>query len=61
MPKMSEATILHKGLEKKMRKTVEAAYIVTENVTNHRDGFVNLARPAGKLILLATGEVKPGG
>ena len=53
--------MLHEGLLKNMRRTVEAAYIATEPVTNHREGFVNLARAAGKLVVAATGEVDPGG
>ena len=60
LPKWSEAAILQKGLKKSMRRTVEAAYIATQPATNHRDGFVNLAKAAGNLVLATSGEMGPG-
>ena len=47
-----------------MRKTVEAAYIATKKVLNHRDGFICVARGAGELIVSEAGQVEdndPGG
>ena len=61
LPQWQEAVVVHKGLQKKTRKIIEAAYITTEKVTNHRDGFIKLSRAAGKLIISNVTEVDPGG
>ena len=51
LPKWEGATAIHTGLKKRKRKLMEAAYIATNENTNHREGFVNLSQPAAKLIL----------
>ena len=54
LPDWKGASVLHAGLGKRMRKTVENAYIKTmERVTNHREGCVTLAEPTGRLVLAA--------
>ena len=48
LPDWANTEILHAGLNRLARRTVEAAYIVTEETTNHKEGFIKLARaPAG--------------
>ena len=42
----------HKKWKKRKRKLLEAAYIATFLVTNHREGFVSLSRSAAKLMLM---------
>ena len=61
LPNWGEAKILHKGLNKMKRRTVEAAYIATENIVNHREGFVNLGKVAGRLVVRSAGCADPGG
>ncbi|XP_045137175.1 uncharacterized protein LOC123519735 [Portunus trituberculatus] len=57
LPNWVGATTLRKGLKKRDRKTVEAAYITTEEeTTNHREGFVCLSRAAAQLTISATGR-----
>ena len=43
LPRWENRTALHTEMEKRKRKLVEAAYIATSLVTNHREGFVSLA------------------
>ncbi len=49
LPNWKDVMILHTG--KKRRKTIEAAYITTEETTNHREGFVCLSRAAAPLSI----------
>ena len=53
LPNWQETKVLHSGYSKKIRKTIEAAYITVNKSTNCRDGFVNLAYVAGGLVLKA--------
>ena len=51
LPSWNDATILPSGLQKKERKTIEAAYIATKAATNHREGFVKLSLAAARIIV----------
>ena len=51
LPDWNAATEVKTGLEKNMRKAIEAAIIHTNNVNNHREGFHKWALPAAKLAL----------
>ena len=51
LPNWQGIDIIQKGLSKSIRKTVEAAYINTNETINHRDGFVSLSRITSNLIL----------
>ena len=50
LPKWDETQILSTGSSKTVRKVVEAAHIATRNNTNHRDGFVCLAKSTAEEI-----------
>lgn len=52
----NKVKILHTRLEKKLRKTVEEAYITTEETTNHRVGFVCLSPAATQLDITTAGR-----
>ena len=58
LPDWRRVEILHKGYGKFIRRVVGAAYISTENVTNHRSGFINLARAASMLTVREATETK---
>ena len=60
LPNWKEAKILQKGLGKKARKTVESAYINTNENTNGRDGFVCLSKVASVLVLGTTKRMERG-
>ena len=51
LPKWGETSILVKGLDKKMRKALEAAHICISNVSNHREGFMKWSRWAASHAL----------
>ena len=53
LPAWNNTTTLHSGLERRKRRTVEAAYITTEAATNHREGFVKLAASAARMVVQA--------
>ena len=53
LPNWQGIEIIQKGLTKSIRKTVEAAYINTNETINHRDGFVSLSRITSNLILMS--------
>ena len=53
LPEWSKVEILHKGLKKKMRKTVEAAHINVKENNNDREGFICLSKAASLLIINA--------
>ena len=59
MPKWEAATEVEVGLEKSMRKAIEAALITTKNVNNHREGFVRWAGHAAKLALRSGNRGEP--
>ena len=50
LPAWKDVRTLHSGLEKKKRRTLEAAYIATEPATNHREGFIKLAGTAARIL-----------
>ncbi|MPC86617.1 hypothetical protein E2C01_081453 [Portunus trituberculatus] len=52
-------TALHTGFNKRKRQLVEAAYIATKEVTNHRDGFVNLSCAVANLVLTSQSGRSP--
>ena len=51
LPDWENARALCTGLEKRMRRLVESAFIAVGEVTNHREGFVNLSRNAAQLVI----------
>ena len=51
LPDWNNTTVLNKGSSKKLRKTIEAAYINTNNNINHREGFICLAKATSLLII----------
>ena len=53
LPRWENMTALHTKMEKRKRKLVEAAYIATSLVTNHREGFVSVSRSAAKFTLIS--------
>ena len=57
LPRWDDISIIKKGLDKKMRKALEAAYICISNVHNHREGFMRWSRHAAALALGVRGEV----
>ena len=61
LPNWDAVTELDVGLNKRMRKAIEAAYICNKNVTNHREGFIKWAAPAAKLALRGIASRSPRG
>ncbi|MPC86618.1 hypothetical protein E2C01_081452 [Portunus trituberculatus] len=59
LPSWDCTTALHTGFNKRKRKLVKAAYIATKEVTNHRDGFVNLSHAAANLVLASQSAHSP--
>ena len=51
LPNWSEVKLLHKGMSKRDRRITEAAYIISNRSTNHRDGFYRLANSAARMII----------
>ena len=51
LPNWKEAAAIHTGLDKRSRKTIEAAYILMNQVTNHREGCVNLSHAVSKGLI----------
>lgn len=51
LPNWEAASEIRIGLDKRMRKALEAAYITQKDVTNHREGFVRWSANAAKLAL----------
>lgn len=49
LPKWEEARTIHRGINKSVRKSLEAMYIVLENSTNSRSGFINWSRSAAEV------------
>ena len=60
LPRWENTAALHKKMEKRKRKLVEAAYIATSLVTNHREGLERLSRSASKLTLMDQSASSPG-
>ena len=60
LPRWENVAALHTKLEKRKRKLVEAAYIATSLITNHREGFVSLSRSTAKLTLMDQSACSPG-
>ena len=56
LPDWDNVQVLHSGMDRKARKTTEAAYITTTKTTNHREGFVRLAVAAAELVLAEAGR-----
>ncbi|MPC81406.1 hypothetical protein E2C01_076021 [Portunus trituberculatus] len=59
LPSWDRTRALHTGFNKRKKKLVEAAYIATKEVTNHRDGFVNLSRAAASLGIASQSAHSP--
>ena len=57
LPKWGDVSIIEKGMNKKMRKALEAAHITINKVTNHRDGFMKWSRYAAQQALGDRSEV----
>lgn len=55
MPKWKDTIIIQEGLDKRMRKTMEAAFICVNEVNNHRDGFICWARSAAEIAVAEYG------
>ena len=53
LPNWGETRILHTGSSKRVRRTIEAAYITTSKSTNHRDVFICLAEDSAKRIVMS--------
>ena len=51
LPNWGMVKTLHKGLERRKRKIVEASYITSYPCCNNRDGFIKLASTTSWLIL----------
>ena len=51
LPDWGKTEVLYKGADKKMRKTLEAAFIATNNIFNHREGFITLSSITSQLII----------
>ena len=60
LPNWNGVKILHNGLEKKKRRLTEAAYIISNRSTNHRDGFFRLAEGAARTIIKEAGGEESG-
>ncbi|XP_076030421.1 uncharacterized protein LOC143018721 [Oratosquilla oratoria] len=56
LPTWENARHLRTGLGKRMRKLMEATHIVSGEVTNHREGYVNLSFVAARLVLGKTAD-----
>ena len=51
LPDWQQTEILFKGADRKMRKTLEAAFIATNNTYNHREGFITLSSITSQLLV----------
>lgn len=60
LPRWDGTQIIRKGLNKSMRKTMEAAYIHMENSLNSRVGFVTWANVAAQVTVEAEKRKNPG-
>ena len=49
LPNWNRAEVIHSGISKALRKSLEAMHIVLEDTTNGRAGFVNWAKTAAEL------------
>ncbi|MPC90515.1 hypothetical protein E2C01_085506 [Portunus trituberculatus] len=59
LPSWDRTRALHTSFNTRKRKLVEATYIATNEVTNHRDGFVNLSHTAASLVLASQSARSP--
>ena len=60
LPDWDNTVILDKGSTKKVRKTIEAAYINTNDNINHREGFIKLAKTSSSIIIQEVMRPKKG-
>ena len=51
LPNFGKAEVLHAGKKRRMRKLIEAAHITTEETTNHREGFITLAKTTASIVI----------
>ena len=51
LPNWEKVEVLHEGHDRTTRKIIEAAYISTNDVSNHRMGFINLTKAASHTII----------
>ena len=49
LPKWEEATVINKGINKILRKSLQAMYIEINDSTNERAGFVNWSKSAAEI------------
>ena len=52
LPRWEGAEILEKGMNKNIRRALEAAHIKTKNTLNTRGGFYSMAAATARLSLL---------
>lgn len=58
LPRWQDAKIIHKGLDKRIRKAMEAAYICMDRkqTTNHREGFLCWAKTGADIAITTGGK-----